>query len=51
MDDLKTFEIYFKDLTEEAQKRLLEEFETSEEEENWDTIALAIIERSDEEEE
>jgi len=39
------FEIMFDDLTEEAKVRLLEEFETTEENENWDIEPLAIIER------
>jgi len=39
------FEIMFDDLTEEAKGRLLEEFETTEENENWDIEPLAIIER------
>lgn len=39
--ELKVFEIFFDDLIPETQDRLLEEFETSEEEENWDTIPLA----------
>lgn len=47
---MKSFEIYFRDLNEEAQKNLLEEFETTEADENWETIALAIVEREDEEE-
>jgi len=38
-----TFEIYFRDLTPEAQAKLLEEFNTTEENENWETIPLAVI--------
>jgi len=43
------FEIYFKDLTPEAQSNLLEKFQTTEKNENWDTMPLAIIEREFEE--
>ncbi|MEJ2658843.1 MAG: hypothetical protein P8012_16925 [Desulfobacterales bacterium] len=39
------FEIYFKDLTPDAQKNLLKKFWTTENEENWDVVPLAIIER------
>lgn len=45
----KRVEIYFRDLTPEAQKHLLEVFETTEEDENWDVQPLAIIEREMEE--
>jgi hypothetical protein len=41
----KTVEIYFDDLKSEAQRRLLKTFETSEDQENWDTVPLAVIER------
>ena len=41
----KTFEIYFYDLNQEAQDELLEEFETTESDENWDTIPLTVIQR------
>ena len=44
-----TFEIFFKDLTAEAQSRLCQEFKTSPEEENWDVFPIAIIEREFEE--
>lgn len=44
-----TFEIYFGDLTPEAQAKLLEEFNTTEENENWETIPIAVIEREIEE--
>lgn len=47
---MATFEIYFRDLNEDAQKRLLEELKTKEEDENWETIPLAIFEREEEEE-
>ncbi len=43
-----TFEIYFRDLTPEAQANLLEEFNTTEEAENWDTIPIAVTEREEE---
>jgi len=45
------FEIFFDDLTEDAQARLLEAFETTVECENWDTIPLAYIDREDDEDE
>ena len=41
----RTVEIYFDDLTPEAKERLLEEFETSEDQENWETVPLAVIVR------
>ena len=41
----KTVEIYFDDLTPEAKERLLEEFETTEDQENWEIVPLAVIER------
>jgi hypothetical protein len=40
-----TFEIFLNDLTPEAKERLLEEFKTTEDQENWDTVPLAVIER------
>ena len=46
----KTFEIYFADLTSDTQVALMEEFSTTEEDENWETIPLAVIEREDEDE-
>jgi len=45
----KTVEIYFGDLTPEAQEHLLQEFETSEKEENWDVFPITVIERDMEE--
>ncbi len=42
---VKKFEIYFRDLIPEAQNRLLKEFETTAEEENWDVFPIAEIER------
>ena len=41
----KTVEIYFDDLTTEAQKNLLEAFDTSKKEENWDVFPITVIER------
>jgi len=38
-------EIYFDDLTLEAQKRLMTKFETTAGQENWETIPLAVIVR------
>jgi len=42
---VKTVEIYFNDLIREAQANLLEKFETTEEEENWDVFPIAVTER------
>ena len=42
---IRKVEIYFRDLTPEAQGRLLKEFETSAQEENWDIFPIAEIER------
>ncbi len=39
------FEIYFRDLTPDAQSNLLEKFQTTQRDENWDVVPLAIIER------
>jgi len=41
----RTVEIYFRDLTPDAQDHLLKEFRTTEEDENWDTIPIDVIER------
>jgi len=41
----KTVEIYIYDLEPKARARLLEAFETTIEDENWDTFPIAIIER------
>ncbi len=41
------FDVYFHDLTPEAQARLLEQFRTTMEDENWENTPLAIIERED----
>ena len=42
---IKTFELYFRDLNQEAKGKLLKEFQTTERDENWETIPLAVIER------
>ena len=42
---VKTVEIYFSDLTPEAQENLLRTIGTTIEDENWDTVPLAIFER------
>ena len=42
---IKKVKIYFNDLEPEAQANLLEEFETTEEDENWDIFPIAVIER------
>jgi hypothetical protein len=39
------FEIYFRDLTLDAQKDLLKKFWTTERDENWDDTPLAVLER------
>jgi hypothetical protein len=41
----ETVEIYFDDLTPDAQSNLLEKFQTTPRDENWDDVPLAIIER------
>jgi hypothetical protein len=45
-----SFNIYFSDLNEDAQRRLCERFDTQPEDENWDTdiFPLAILEREEE---
>ncbi|MFC1513476.1 DUF3310 domain-containing protein [candidate division KSB1 bacterium] len=45
----RQFEIYFHNLNLEAKSELLAEFDTKPDEENWESIPLAIIERDDEE--
>ena len=42
---IKRVEIYFNDLEPEAQGHLLEVFETTEEDENWDIFPITVIER------
>jgi len=44
-DNILSFNIYFSDLTKEAQEKLCEEFNTTAEEENWDVFPLFCIER------
>ena len=39
----KTVEIYFDDLRPEAKERLLEEFGTTEDQEKWEIVPLAVI--------
>ena len=46
---IKSVEIYFGDLTPEAQANLLEEFETKAEDENWDVFPITVIDRELEE--
>jgi hypothetical protein len=41
----KTVEIYFDDLTVEAQEYLLEEFDTTKKKENWDVFPITVIDR------
>lgn len=42
---MKTFEIFFDDLNEEAKIELLSTFETNEKDENWEDTPLAAIDR------
>jgi hypothetical protein len=44
-DTMKTFNIYFSDLSEKAQNDLCEFFETTEMDENWDVMPLATVHR------
>jgi hypothetical protein len=44
---MKQFEIFFHDLTPNAKGRLLEAFQTTMEDENWENAPLAIFERED----
>ena len=46
-DTMRTFEIYFSDLNEDAQNALCAEFDTTEEDENWEYQALASIDREE----
>ena len=46
-----TYEIFYHDLTEEAQLLLCEALNTTPEEENWDSFSLAVIQREAEEDE
>jgi len=45
----KTVEIYFDDLKPEAQEYLLMNWDTTKDDENWDEVPLAVIEREVEE--
>lgn len=47
----REFKLYYDDLTEVAQHYLCVHFNTTSEEENWDSIPLAVIKREQEEEE
>ena len=47
---MKTFEIYFHDLNPEAQARIMETFDTSEDDENWDVMPLAVVDREEDDE-
>ncbi len=46
---MAVFEIYFADLNPEAQEALLKAFRTALQEENWETMPIAVIERELEE--
>jgi len=46
----KSFEIMFNDLTELAKDALCEKFNTTSEDENWDIIPIASLEREEDEE-
>jgi hypothetical protein len=43
----KTFQIFFRDLNQEAQKNLCEAFNTTEQDENWEVFPLFILEREE----
>lgn len=45
----KEFEIYYSDLTPEAQDALCKLFNTTEEDENWEVFPIAVISREEEE--
>ena len=47
MSMMKEVAIHFRDLTKEKQKEILEEFQTTEEDENWEITALAVIGREE----
>jgi len=47
---MKSFSIYFYDLTPDTQQQLCEEFDTTPEEENWDSFPLHVMEREEPEE-
>lgn len=42
--DTETFEIYWKDLTEEAQERFRENMQTDPDDSNWDTFPMTVFE-------
>ena len=44
---MATFDIYFKDLNEEAQAALCDVFETTPEDENWEYQQLASVDREE----
>ena len=44
---MKSFEIYYRHLTKEAQKDLCEALNTTPDNENWEIVPLAIIEREE----
>lgn len=46
---IKTFEIFFDDLKPEVQKELLKTFNTTVEDENWDSFPITELVREDEE--
>ena len=48
---MREFEIFYKDLTEKAQKELCKVWDTTPEDENWDVFPLAFLEREDLEDE
>ena len=43
----KACEVFFRDLTPEAQENLCEIFQTTEDDENWDIFPLFTLERED----
>ena len=44
----KQIEIFFNDLKPEAQKAILDKFETTRQDENWDVFPIAVIVRETE---
>jgi len=48
---MRSFSIYFGDLEEDAQIELCKAFQTTPEEENWDSFLLTVIEREEKGEE
>ena len=47
---MKTIELYFRDLNQEAQAHIKKTFDTTEDNENWETVPLTILERDNEHE-